>query len=738
MNLKSFKQQFNNTTSRNFEITSSTEFITGSGIDPAGFLGTLALTGSFVDYKPQTSFNPDKTYLVTINTGVIDENGNKLDKQVSYSFSTIPDTIPPKVLNSNTIPLEASIVEPTTRIVIPFDEAMEESTLIANIKLYIVDNANNEILTTTLADSYSFSYDPITYTVIYIPKQVQTPSLAFGTKYKISISGVTDIYNNALKLFDLNFTTSQISDTILPSVLRIYPKEGATASAKSKIRILFSEPMLEQSITPNLEFYEFSANGPSIVAPLPYLVELNLALDTATLTPLPTLTLTPSSRYRVVVKGGPAPVGVRDVAGNILQTDISSDFKISQSNEWTFVSGSTTTSTNSTAGPTYTEPKHPGSKGRAMSWIDLEDNLWVFGGMLTSTMFNDLWMYDTVTSLWTEVGIKREQSVEGIYLGDVKSHYPGSRRNGTTWVDKEGKFWLFGGMGFASGGPGVMNDLWMYDPKLRQWTWVGGSNITLAPGNYTAKPNIVSPNSLPPGREGATTWVDNNGDLWLFGGGENGSAIFNDLWKYIIADNVWIWVAGSKLRYQQSVYLESATELAVPSSRMDSSGWVDKQGLLWIYGGNGLDETASLGSTDSSELWTFDTITNKWTFYINSPKGSTISVAGEFFVSDKTYHPSSRDGAVTWLDSKYNLWLFGGSFHKDLWKFDGQNWALMKGNDIAGGVSIFPILGRSSSTSNPGGNIFGTGWIDSEDNLWFFGGNVTPTLTRNVLWKYTP
>jgi len=54
MDLATFKQQFNNTELRNFDIRTGTTIVTGSGIDPSGFLGSLTSTGTFVDYQSAT------------------------------------------------------------------------------------------------------------------------------------------------------------------------------------------------------------------------------------------------------------------------------------------------------------------------------------------------------------------------------------------------------------------------------------------------------------------------------------------------------------------------------------------------------------------------------------------------------------------------------------------------------------------------------------------------------------
>ena len=54
-------------------------------------------------------------------------------------------------------------------------------------------------------------------------------------------------------------------------------------------------------------------------------------------------------------------------------------------------------------------------------------------------------------------------------------------------TDSSGNFWLFGGNGYDStGNTANLNDLWMFNPTNKTWTWVSGSNTIPANG-------VVSP-----------------------------------------------------------------------------------------------------------------------------------------------------------------------------------------------------------------------------------------------------
>ena len=116
----------------------------------------------------------------------------------------------------------------------------------------------------------------------------------------------------------------------------------------------------------------------------------------------------------------------------------------------------------------------------------------------------------------------------GVYgtLGvPAAGNVPGGRYSAVTWTDQNGNLWLFGGMGYDSGnGVGDLNDLWEFNLSTQEWTWMGGGNL-LPDGGYDGglpgvygTLGVAAPGNIPGGREGAATWTDKNGNLWLFGG----------------------------------------------------------------------------------------------------------------------------------------------------------------------------------------------------------------------------
>jgi len=138
---------------------------------------------------------------------------------------------------------------------------------------------------------------------------------------------------------------------------------------------------------------------------------------------------------------------------------------------WIWVSGATIVNQlgiYGTQGVTATG-NEPGSRNPAASWIDLSNNLWLFGGFGYDSVslrdMNDLWKFDGTD--WTWVAGAKVLETFGIYGAKnvaVATNYPGSRDAATRAVDGSHTVWMFGGMGKGSGTTGRLNDLWLHQP----------------------------------------------------------------------------------------------------------------------------------------------------------------------------------------------------------------------------------------------------------------------------------
>ena len=228
--------------------------------------------------------------------------------------------------------------------------------------------------------------------------------------------------------------------------------------------------------------------------------------------------------------------------------------------EWAWMGGSDTTGSVGVYGTLGTpDPGNvPGARIAAASTTDSNGNFWLFGGsgyIPTNNGnygdLNDLWEFNPSTTEWTWMGggdtIGGNGGNPGVYgtLGTpAAGNVPGSRDNASIWTDSSGNLWLFAGTGWDEnnlfGRRGDLNDLWEFNPSTKLWTWMGGTDSILgscyaylsyefcgAPGVYGTLGTPAAGN-IPPGRNGASSWTDSLGNLWLFGGDN----YLNDLWVY--------------------------------------------------------------------------------------------------------------------------------------------------------------------------------------------------------------
>ena len=183
----------------------------------------------------------------------------------------------------------------------------------------------------------------------------------------------------------------------------------------------------------------------------------------------------------------------------------------------------------------------PGARANSVTWIDSAGKLWLFGGQGNDSNglacpdgncnLNDLWSYGN--GVWTWMGgsnIANQPGTYGTRGIPAPGNIPGARCCAVVWIDTAGSVWLFGG----DAGPGEdFNDLWKYSDG--EWTWVSGSNQPAQLGTYGTQ-GVPAPGNVPGSRDSAVGWIDQAGNLWLFGGGDYLSIApggkFNDLWEY--------------------------------------------------------------------------------------------------------------------------------------------------------------------------------------------------------------
>ncbi len=336
------------------------------------------------------------------------------------------------------------------------------------------------------------------------------------------------------------------------------------------------------------------------------------------------------------------------------------------------------------------------------------------------------------------------------------TNMPSSREEAYSCSDNSNNFWMFGGNGHSPlGNLGALNDLWKYNSSINEWVWVSGGNTINLAGNYGTK-SVSSTTNNPGGRYAGVTWNDNNGNIWIFGGYGNGSAVsagyLNDLWKYTIATGEWTWVSGSNAISQQGTYgtLGVASSSNTPGARAHAVTWVDNNGNLWMHGGQGLATSTTVYYL--SDLWKFDVTTSQWTWVSGTNVVSSVGIYGTKGTPAAGNRPGGRASAVSWTDNTGNLWLFGGNGHataltmsklNDLWKFDigTSQWTWVSGYNGLDFAPVFGVKGAPATSNIIGARDQMVSWKDGSGNFWILGGHgkdVTNGFNNilNDVWFY--
>lgn len=355
-------------------------------------------------------------------------------------------------------------------------------------------------------------------------------------------------------------------------------------------------------------------------------------------------------------------------------------------NKWTWMKGDSATGQYCSYGiqGTVSTSNKPGATFSSVSWTDANHNLWLFGGFGFSNnafgFLNSLWKYNLLTNEWTwvkgdsAIDMRGNYGTQGI---ENATNKPGARYGSQTWTDASGNFWLLGGYGYDESNSGILNDIWKYNPSTNKWTWIKGDNAVEQAGIYGTK-GIPNAANKPGARYVSSSWTDQIGNLWLFGGygyDENNSGNLNDLWKYNPLTNEWTWISGDKVIDQKGLYGTRGVPNAAnkPGSRYVSNSWVDAFGELWLFGGYGYDTS---GTGYLNDLWKYSVVTNEWTWVKGDNAVDHMGIYGTQGIPDTSNKSGARTGSVSWADGPGNLWLFGGYGYdssssgvlNDLWK----------------------------------------------------------------------
>ncbi len=197
--------------------------------------------------------------------------------------------------------------------------------------------------------------------------------------------------------------------------------------------------------------------------------------------------------------------------------------------------------------------------------------------------------------------------------------------------------------------------------------------------------------------------------------------------------NEWAWVNGSNNNSLPSALngnygtLGVAAATNLPGVRnFGPVSWTDSSGNFWLFGGNGFDSAGATG--DLNDLWEYNIASGEWTWVSGS---NFANVSGSYPPATPTF-PGARDGAVGWIDSSGNLWLFGGEFiptsgptvyFNDLWEYSISNntWTLQDGSATTNQNGSYGTQNVASTSNFPGAR-FQSVAQDISGEVWLFGG----------------
>jgi hypothetical protein len=198
-----------------------------------------------------------------------------------------------------------------------------------------------------------------------------------------------------------------------------------------------------------------------------------------------------------------------------------------------------------------------------------------------------------------------------------------------------------------------------------QWTWMkGDSTINGSPGHFgSMQPYLFDSVNAPNDNINMSSWKDLNGNFWLFGG-VNFNILLNSLMEYNPSINQWAFMVHSLVGYHpQGIYgIENVGDsLNWPGARgYGAPTWVDTAGNLWIFGGFGYGKDSTI-TGDLNDLWKYHIATKTWTWVAGTDTVNDPGSYGTIMVPSSTNNPPSREGTyAAWVDNNNCLWMFGG------------------------------------------------------------------------------
>ncbi|HYV91479.1 MAG TPA: kelch repeat-containing protein [Chitinophagales bacterium] len=176
----------------------------------------------------------------------------------------------------------------------------------------------------------------------------------------------------------------------------------------------------------------------------------------------------------------------------------------------------------------------PGPRYIYCKWKDTSENFWIFGGSTGNSTTDQIWRYNPTTNEWTFIKGAMNAVTSPQYGTPCvwsASNTLGSRtENRACWCTPDGNLWSFGG---GSLGSTPRDDLWFYQTAHSRWVFVRGATTPNAAAIFAAQ-GVGNSSNRPNCTLGSISWIDNDQNLWLFGGMGNTDFdnYYNALWRY--------------------------------------------------------------------------------------------------------------------------------------------------------------------------------------------------------------
>eukprot|EP00026_Physarum_polycephalum_P000313 Phypoly_transcript_00313.p1 GENE.Phypoly_transcript_00313~~Phypoly_transcript_00313.p1 ORF type:complete len:769 (+),score=53.66 Phypoly_transcript_00313:120-2426(+) len=267
-----------------------------------------------------------------------------------------------------------------------------------------------------------------------------------------------------------------------------------------------------------------------------------------------------------------------------------------------------------------------------------------------------------------------------------------------------------------------MDDMWRLNPQGADFIGGSGEQKKLA----VPEVNVIFGVTWPSARINATSWVDLDGNLWMYGGlvvRECYKGYSSEMWNFDVTSQIWT-------VYNPLTQLNAGGTAVQPSNRANGVGWLDSTtGLLWMFAG---DTTFD----ELKDLWTFSIQDKAWTLIKSDDHSATFfygAYAWEhngtyFYISGYTvfvFNQTSQLWTVP-LPGAPQLPMFPAkwTYSDSLWLYGSDNstflWTLMGNLTVSSQAMDLPSqIYASYSWVNANGTFFmldglnATGWYSS-------------------------